>query len=117
MAAFPFASRGHTVIHHKDVLESGAKDEEVVVAAILNNAALVAVDLDMKRLVRRFGSPNHSERYKRLHLIFVSCNDVLAAKRLDHCMTFIEHEWQIAREKTARRLWVDIGPHRITSYR
>ena len=32
-------------------------------------------------------------------------------------LSFIEHEWQVACVKTARRLWVDIGPHHLTSFR
>jgi predicted nuclease of predicted toxin-antitoxin system len=115
--AEPFVSRGHYVIYHREVMDSGAKDDVVAATAILNNAILVAVDADMKRLVRRFGSPNNSERYKRLHLIFLSCDQVLAAKRLDHAMSFVEGEWAVTCEKAARRLWLDIGPHRLTSYR
>ena len=71
----------------------------------------------MKRPVRRFGSPNTSESYSSLHLIFLSCGDVLASKRLSQAMTFIENEWLVAGEKASRRMWVDIGPHRSTSCR
>jgi predicted nuclease of predicted toxin-antitoxin system len=117
MAADPFLARGHEVIFHADVLESGADDDEVVIAAISNRAALIAVDLDMKRMVRRFGSPNNSEKHQRLHLIFSSCGDLLASKRLSHAMTFVENEWLVAHEKASRRMWIDIGPHRLTSYR
>jgi predicted nuclease of predicted toxin-antitoxin system len=117
LAASPFQARGYTVIHHANVLDSGAKDEVVVVTAIINNAILIAVDADMKRMVRRFGSPNNSEKYAKLDLIFISCNEVLATKRLEHAMSFIENEWKVACEKAARRLWVDVGEHRLTSYR
>lgn len=117
LAAEPFLRRDHRVIYHSDVLESGAKDEQVVATAILNGAALIAVDLDMKRLVRRFGSPNLNERYVKLDLVSLSCNEVMAAKRLEQSLSFIEHEWKISREKTARRLWVDIAPHKLTTYR
>ncbi len=116
-AAGPFIERGHEVIYHSEVLESGAKDEVVVVTAIMNGAALIAVDADMKRMVKRFGSPNSSERYAKLNLIFINCNEVLATKRLAHAMSFIENEWDVACEKTARRMWVDIGPHFLRTYR
>jgi predicted nuclease of predicted toxin-antitoxin system len=115
--AEPFANRNHRVIYHHEVLDSGAKDDVVAATAILNDAILIAVDADMKRLVRRFGSPNNSEKYKKLHLIFLSCDQVLAAKRLEHAMSFVETEWRVTCEKAARRLWLDIGPHRLTSYR
>jgi predicted nuclease of predicted toxin-antitoxin system len=115
--SLPFLDRGHTVIYHSDVLENGASDDLVVITAILNKAILIAVDADMKRMVKRFGSPNNSERYSKLNLLFVSCNEILASKRIEHAMSFLENEWHVCCEKTARRLWVDIGPHRLTSYR
>ena len=115
--AEPLLSRGHVVIYHGDVLVSGAKDEDVARAAILNQAVLIAVDPDFKRMVKRFGSPNLSERYSKLNLIFINCKPELAPKRLEHAMSFIENEWDVTCEKVARRLWVDIGPHYLRSYR
>jgi predicted nuclease of predicted toxin-antitoxin system len=117
LAATAFLDRGYQVIYHSDVLESGAKDDVVVAIAMLNKAALIAVDLDMKRMVRRFGSPNNNEKFSKLDLIFVSCNETLAEKRLEHSMSFIENEWKVRCEKVSRRLWLDVGPHRLTSYR
>jgi hypothetical protein len=116
-AAQPFVERGHQVIYHNDVLFSGANDELVVAHAILNDAALIAVDADMRRMVRRFGAAGHTEKYYRLNLISIRCNEVLAAKRLAQAMSFIEHEWHFACEKAARRMWIDIEPHKLTTYR
>ena len=45
------------------------------------------------------------------------CNEVMAAKRLDQAMSFIEHERKFACEKAARRTWVDVEPHKLVSYR
>jgi hypothetical protein len=87
LSATPFLSRGHQVIYHRDVLDNGARDELVAVTAILNNAVLIAIDLDMKKLVRRFGSPSNEARFNKLDLIFVGCDAVMAAKRLDHAMS------------------------------
>lgn len=115
--AEPFRHRGYRVIRHGDAVARGAADEQVVLAAIVSGSALIAVDLDMKRYARRFGAPNVSERYSGLHLIFLSYNEVLAAKRVEQAMSFIEHEWLVTCGKAARRLWVDIGAHRLTSYR
>jgi predicted nuclease of predicted toxin-antitoxin system len=116
-AADPFVERGHQVIHHSDVLDSGASDDLVVATAILNQAVLIAVDADMRRMVKRFGAPGPTERYSRLSLISIRCNEVMAAKRLAHAMSFIEHEWDFACEKAARRMWVDIEPHKLITYR
>ena len=115
LAADAFLNNG--VIQHSDTLASGDSDEQVAAAAIVNGAMLIAVDRGMRRLARRFGSPKGGGRFDRLHLISVTCNEVLAAKRLEHALSFIEHEWQVACAKLARRLWIDIGPHHLTSYR
>jgi hypothetical protein len=85
--------------------------------AILNSAVLLVVDRDMKQLARRFGTADKSNKFPRLNLIHVCCNEVLAAKRIEHAMTFIENEWAVSCEKVARRMWVDIGAHFIRSYR
>jgi len=116
-AAAPFVERGHQVIHHNDVLDSGANDELVVATAILNQAVLIAVDADMRRMVKRFGAPGPTERYSRLSLLSIRCNEVMAAKRLANAMSLIEHEWDFACEKAARRMWVDIEPHKLITYR
>ncbi len=115
--AEPLLNRGHVVIYHGDVLVSGTKDGDVALAAILNKAVLITVDPDFKRMVKRFGSPNLSERYSKLNLIFINCKPELAPKRLEHAMSFIENEWEVTCQKAARRLWVDIGPHYLRSYR
>jgi hypothetical protein len=117
LAGRPFSERDHQVIHHADVLDSGASDELVAAAAILNQAALIAIDRDMKRLVRRFGSPSSGPRFNRLDLIFMGCDAVMASKRLEHAMSFIENEWSVRCEKAARRLWLSIDNHRLTTYR
>ncbi|WP_159727781.1 DUF5615 family PIN-like protein [Methylosinus sp. Ce-a6] len=115
--ATPFLECGYRVIYHSDVLDSGTKDEVVVATAILNNSILIAVDADMKRLVKRFGSPNDSPKYCKLNLIILRCGEVIAAKRLQQAMSFVECEWDFTKKKVSRRLWLDIGLHRLTSYR
>jgi predicted nuclease of predicted toxin-antitoxin system len=78
LVAEPFETRGHQVIYHQDVLSSGAKDALVCATAMINNAALVAVDRDMRQMAKRFGNPVEGGRYARLNLIFLNCNGVLA---------------------------------------
>ena len=115
--ALPFLNRSHEVIHHSDVLDPGAKDELVCATAILNKAILIAIDKDTKRIVKRFGAPDQDNKFARLNLIHICCNEVLVAKRIEHAMSFIENEWTVACEKVARRMWLDIGPHFLRSYR
>ena len=117
MAGTPFLKRGHEVLYHGDVCFRGAKDEVVAAASIHNAAILIAIDNDMKRLVRRFGNSQNNEKYLTLNLISVGCDELLAAKRIEYAMSFIEHEWDVCRQKKARRLWIDIRPHSLISHR
>jgi predicted nuclease of predicted toxin-antitoxin system len=112
-----FVANGHTVIHHRDVLAPGAKDDLVCATAIMNNACLIAVDRDMKQMAKRFGNPDKGGKFPKLHLIFMNCNGVIAPKRIAQAISFIEHEWAFTCQKQARALWIDISPHRITSNR
>jgi predicted nuclease of predicted toxin-antitoxin system len=117
--ANPFTRHGHRVIHFHEVLTpgEGVKDAVVAAMAMQNDAALIAVDSDLKRLMRRHGSSPDNARFKSLNLIWLSCNPVMATKRIEQAMSFIEHEWEFACRKRARRLWIEIGPHRMASYR
>jgi Domain of unknown function (DUF5615) len=115
--AIPFRARNHGVILFGDVLSPSAKDNIVAATAIQNNAILIAVDRDMRQLAKRWGNVEDGGRYKRLNLIFIGCSPVLAPKRVEHVMSFIEHEWSVSCQKTARTMWVTVMPHYITSYR
>jgi hypothetical protein len=68
-------------------------------------------------MAKRFGNPERGGRYGQMSLIFLNCNSVLAPKRIEHVMSFIELEWEIACAKMARTMWVDIGSHYLRSYR
>jgi hypothetical protein len=116
-SARPFLDRGHEVIYHNAVLSPGTKDDIVCYTAVLNKAVLLVIDRDMKQLARRFGAADKNNKFPKLSLIYVCCNEVLAAKRIDHAMSFIENEWSVTCEKPARRMWVDIGAHFLRSYR
>ena len=117
--AEPFVRNDHRVIHFHEALPrwEGVKDDIVAAMALRNDAILIAVDPDLRRLVRRFGSSPDNARFKSLNLIWLSCGPVMATKRVEQAMSFIEHEWDFACRKRARRLWIDIGQHRMISHR
>lgn len=112
-----FRKHGHLAILHREALPEKSTDAVVCATALANDAILVAIDGDMKTFAKRFGISHGSDRFARLNIIRLCCNEVLAAKRLGQAMSFIEHEWAISEEKSARRLWVEIGPHFIRSNR
>ncbi|HUB97637.1 MAG TPA: DUF5615 family PIN-like protein [Stellaceae bacterium] len=112
-----FSKRGHVVILHREILVEATPDDVVCAAALANEAILVAVDKDMTRLVRRYGGAPNSARFARLHLIRIGCNGALGAQRVEQAMSLVEHEWAYCNEKAARRMWIDIAPHFIRTYR
>jgi predicted nuclease of predicted toxin-antitoxin system len=112
-----FQKHGHHVILHRSILPERTPDQIVCAAALQNEAILVAVDGDMKRLVRRYGAASKIERFARLNLILLACNPVLAPQRLEQAMSLIDHEWRFTIEKASRRLWVDIEPHAVRTHR
>jgi hypothetical protein len=109
--------RGHFVILYRQALPEKIDDDVVCAAALANDAILLAIDPDMKRFPKRYGISHGSARYQNLSLIWIGCNEVLAAKRLEQAMSLIEHEWNLSDEKAARRLWIEIGPHNIRTNR
>lgn len=109
--------RGHVVIYHRDVLPEKTPDSVVAATALANHAILVAIDRDMKQMSQRYGMTARGDRFARLSLIRLCCDEVLASKRLKHAMSFVEHEWAVSKEKTARRMWVEIGAHFLRSNR
>src|SRR4051794_17915049 len=90
----PFAQAGHDVVRHSKLFAPGTADHLIAATAITNNAVLIAVDRDMAQLARRFGGARGSPKYPRLHLLLIRCNPVMASKRVDQALGFIEHEWR-----------------------
>ncbi|WP_312472571.1 DUF5615 family PIN-like protein [Brucella sp.] len=95
----------HNVIFYAEVLAEKATDLHVCETAMANDAILVAIDGDMRRIANRFGN---NPRFDRLSLLHFGCNEVLAAKRLRQAIKLIEAEWEFTLEKPSRRLWFEI---------
>ena len=112
-----FAEFGHEVIYHRDVLLDKTPDDAVCATALASNAVLVAIDADMKQFPKRYGVTPKGDRFKNLHIIRLCCNEVQAANRLEQGLPLVEQEWDFAQRKKARRMWIDIGAHSITTHR
>ena len=110
-----FEAYGHEVVPFEGALKRGSKDVLVCAAAQANEAILVAFDNDMRQLAQRHGVGGG--RFKKLNLIKFDCREPLAAHRLDQAMSFIEHEWIVADEKAARRLFIAIATSVLRTHR
>jgi hypothetical protein len=109
-------AHGHLVIFHRDVLSEKTPDDVVCATALENDAILVAIDADMKRMAKRYGAAV-APRFEKLSLIQLCCTGPAAAARVDQAMALIEQEWAFVRAKAARRLWIDISTHFIRTNR
>ncbi len=110
-----FEDRGHEVIYFPDAAEPGSPDPLVATISMENEAILVALDGDMRKLAQRRGVGQR--RYRRLSLIKLSCRETIAARRVEAAMSLIEHEWALAETPSPRRLFVEIGDGFIRTFR
>jgi len=112
-----FAKHGHTPILYREVLGEKVADEVVCATALANDAIFVAIDGDLKYLAKQYGVKPRGERFDRLSVIRLCCNETQAASRLEQALELIYLEWGYAAKKRARRMWLDIGQHMIRTHR
>ncbi|MFC6048045.1 DUF5615 family PIN-like protein [Methylobacterium hispanicum] len=105
----------YEAILHGDVLFQGADDALVAKTALLNHAILIAIDKDMKRIAGRYGMAD--QKFQKLHLIKLGCPEPMAASRIEQALDLILLEWSYCCEKPSRRLYIEIGPHWIRTFR
>ena len=110
-----FASAGHKVIWHKDVLRPGAVDDLVAAAAMIEDAILVSIDRDMKQRTGHYG--RIAQAFAKLHLISIGCPEPHAAARIREAMTFLSCEWCYQLAKPSRRMFVQVRAHELRTYR
>ena len=111
-----FISAGHEVAFLNKTLARGAADQLVCAIADINEAILVALDGDMKRIAQSHGIGGR--RFLRLGLIKLSCFEPDAATRVIEAMSLIEHEWMITEGAgDRRRIFIEIGNGVIRSFR
>jgi predicted nuclease of predicted toxin-antitoxin system len=111
-----FMEAGHQVAFLNKTIARGSSDHLVCVIADINQAILVALDGDMKRIAQGYGIGGR--KFLKLGLIKLSCFEPDAASRVRTAMSLIEHEWMCSTPgQEARRLFVEIGDSVIRSFR
>lgn len=110
-----FLEAGHEVHFLNRSLARGSSDQLVCAIADINNAVLVALDGDMRRIAQGHGVG--SGRYLRLGLIKLSCFEPDAADRVRAAMSLIEHEWMFTEGREGRRIFVEISDRVMRSHR
>ena len=102
-----FYDAGHHVICFNKATVPGSPDQLVCAVSEGNDAILVALDGDMRKIAQRRGVGQRRFRY--LSLIKLSYRETRAAERVREEMSLIEHEWQIASQKSDRSIFIEIG--------
>jgi predicted nuclease of predicted toxin-antitoxin system len=110
-----FMENGHEVGFLNRTIARGSSDQLVCAIADINNAILVALDGDMKRIAQSYGIGKR--RLLRLGLIKLSCSEPTAADRVRATMSLIEHEWNVGHGKEGRRIFIEIGEAVIRTFR
>jgi len=110
-----FLEAGHQVGFLNKSIARGSSDHLVCAIADINDAILVALDGDMKRIAQGYGIG--ARRFLRLGLIKLSCFEPDGAKRVRSAMSLIEHEWMITEGSEGRRIFVEISDKVIRSFR
>ncbi|MBY5368783.1 DUF5615 family PIN-like protein [Rhizobium leguminosarum] len=107
-------SAAHEVIYYHEVLAEKAADILVAEIAIKNDAILVAIDKDMRKIGDRYG---RHPRLAKLDLLQLCCSEVSAAKRVDHALDLIESEWNFKMKKLPRRFWFEVNSQYLKTLR
>lgn len=110
-----FQEFGHVVTYLNKTSARASTDHLVCKLADLDEAILVALDGDMKRIAQSHGVG--AGKYLKLGLIKLSCKEPNAANRVKSAMSLIEHEWSQGESNPHRRIFVEIGDLVIRTYR
>lgn len=105
--------QGFEVILSRDAVGEGEPDPVVAQAAQVNDAILVSLDRDMRRIQRQL-SAAHEARFPTLDLIMLHCPEPHAADRLRKFMPIIRAEFErITVDEQVERLRIEVGANRL----
>lgn len=111
-------NHGYEAIRLRDRIAPDSPDSLVAAVSEANDAILVTMDGDFKKMASSHGVG--SSRYRRLSLLrFEKCRESRAAQRLEDAMSLIEHEWKFGagRRPRERRMFVVITDSSIRTHR
>ncbi|MDE0717734.1 MAG: hypothetical protein F4027_14760 [Rhodospirillaceae bacterium] len=109
---------GHEAIRLRERIAPDSPDTLVAAVSQANDAILVTMDGDFRKIASYHGVG--SGRFRRLSLLrFERCRESRAARRLDEAMSLIEHEWDVGARRSSRdrRMFVVITASSIRTYR
>ena len=111
-------NHGHEAIRLRERIAPDSPDTLVAAVSEANDAILVTMDGDFRKIASSHGVG--SRRYRRLSLLrFERCRESRAARRLEEAMSLIEHEWNFGggNSPVGRRMYVVITEATIRTHR
>ena len=111
-------NHNHDVVRLREKIAPESPDPLVAAVAETNNAILVTMDGDFRKIASRHRVG--SNRYKRLSILrFEHCIEAEAASRVKAAISLIEHEWAVGAgiESRDRRMFVVITSNTIRTHR
>lgn len=114
-AGHAFLDAGHEVQFLRERLATSSDDLLVAAVALANEAILLSLDRDFKKIATRL---QFSQRKLRtLSLIKLSCRESQAKSRLALGMSLIEHEYDVMLATPGARLFIEVQKDCIRTYR
>jgi predicted nuclease of predicted toxin-antitoxin system len=104
------------VIRLREKTAPDSPDPLVAAVAQANNAVLVTMDGDFKKIAGRNGVGRRRQRFLSL-VRFEKVREFNAASRLRCALSLILHEWTISQDKSDRRIFIVIMPEVIRTHR
>ncbi|MCY4394675.1 MAG: DUF5615 family PIN-like protein [Rhodospirillaceae bacterium] len=109
---------GHEAIRLRERIAPNSPDTLVAAVSEANDAILVTMDGDFRKIASSHGVG--SRRYRRLSLLrFEKCRESRAAVRLEEALSLIQHEWEVGESRGSgdRRMYVVITASTIRTHR
>jgi len=109
---------GHEAIRLRERIAPDSPDTLVAAVSEANDAILVTMDGDFRKIASSHGVG--SRRYRRLSLLrFEKCRESRAAVRLEEALSLIRHEWAAGESRGSgeRRMYVVITDSTIRTHR
>jgi predicted nuclease of predicted toxin-antitoxin system len=105
-AGAAFKQCGHEVTYLREKIATNSPDPLVAAVAEANDAILVSLDADFRKIAKRHGVGRRE--FRKLSLIKLSCRESRCFERIVEAMSLIVHEWILAQESKDRRLFIEI---------
>jgi predicted nuclease of predicted toxin-antitoxin system len=110
-----FKEYDHEVIFLREKIATNSPDPLVAAVAQANDAILLSLDADFRKIASRHGVGKRE--FRKLSLIKLSCRESRCFERISEAMSLILHEWNLAQQNRDRRLFIDITDSVIRIYR